>query len=835
MSHDNVTLTVNGQEIEAVPGRLLIHVLQDLGIHVPTLCHDDRLTPYGGCRLCVVERSDGRGGLIPACSTPVQHGMTIDTDTDNVINSRRNQLQMLVLNHRMECPTCARTGDCRFQDLLYEIGTPEEALPFELVRAPRDTDSPVIERDPEKCIICGRCVRLCEEVQGLAAIGIVGRGLDASITTFGGQPLDCEFCGQCVTACPVGALVARPHVSDVPVWQRDAERTTCSFCACGCELTVQSYEGRLISVTGDMSSQPNHGKMCPKGWLGHDLMASDQRVTRPMVRRDGVLVETSWEEALQVAASGLQASREAGGSLFAIAGARTSCEDAYALQRLVRGGIGSPHVAVASTGGLDALTDGLASIYDRPRSQATFGDLAAADTVLVVRGDPSRSHALVKTEIVQNVTQRGGRLILAHGLSGGLERHAEPYLPLRPGSDGAFLDGVCAALLESGGPAALDESLPNFAEWRQAVEEIGVAAAAEASGVDPDAIRDVASALAASVRPVVVVVTGLGIPGDEVAATRSAGALAGLLGPTCKLMVCTERSNVQGLLDVGLMPGLLPGYRPAGDADAVAELESLTGCTLPRDPGLSIEDGLAAAARGEVSTLWLMGVDDLPRSCGLEAACAGAGTVIVQDAFLGNTSRWADVVLPVAILTERSGSLVGCDGVRRPLRRAVRPPQVPQDGELILELARRAGIELPPPADLVAEMEKVVGWPFEVPRLVRLAPPSAPPSRAVDAFLLDAAPQLFHSGSLTYRSPVLRELAPTIAVRIHPTDAAEVGVSGGEVVAVAGDGGELLLRARIDPTVRPGTVVVPWYGTQDSASALQVNHSEPLSVKVRRS
>ena len=204
----SITLTVDGRRIESEADRLLIQVLRDLGIRVPTLCHDDRLTPHGGCRLCVVDRQD-LGCLVPACSTPVEEGMVIRTETAEVVESRRRQLQLILLDHRLECPVCWRSGDCRLQDLVFELGVIDEPLPFEPLARPGDGASPIIHRDPEKCVLCGRCVRLCEEVQGVAAIGSSGRGLDLQVTTFDGRALDCEFCGQCVNSCPVASLTAQ--------------------------------------------------------------------------------------------------------------------------------------------------------------------------------------------------------------------------------------------------------------------------------------------------------------------------------------------------------------------------------------------------------------------------------------------------------------------------------------------------------------------------------------------------------------------------------------------------------------------------------------------------
>jgi NADH dehydrogenase/NADH:ubiquinone oxidoreductase subunit G len=362
VAHEQLTITVNGKETVVPAGRMLLRVLTDLGIVVPTLCDDERLTPYGGCRLCVVARRDGRGGLVPACSTPVQRGMEIETDVPEVIESRRRNLQLLVLNHRMECPVCERSGDCRFQDLIYEYGSPEDPLPFQRVRAPRDEKSRVIVRDPEKCIICGKCVRICDEIQGVAAIGIVNRGLNARVATLLERPLDCEFCGQCVNACPVGALVARPYTSDVPVWQRTEATTTCSYCSCGCQITVETHAGTLQRVTSDVGMAPNHGKLCAKGWLGWDVLDDADRLETPLLRRNGQLVPVGWSEALDAAAGAMRAARDAGRPIVGLGSSRLACEDAYLMQRFMRSVLGSPHVDVGPVGGVAALLEGMGAV-----------------------------------------------------------------------------------------------------------------------------------------------------------------------------------------------------------------------------------------------------------------------------------------------------------------------------------------------------------------------------------------------------------------------------------------------------------------------------------------
>ena len=844
MASEQLTITINGKETQAPVGALLLHVLRDAGVVVPTLCHDERLTPYGGCRLCVVARCDGRDGLVPSCSTPVQRGMVIETDTPEVIESRRKQLQLLVLNHRMECPVCERRGDCRFQDLIYEYGSPEDPLPFERIEAPRDLSSRVIVRDPEKCIICGKCVRICDEIQGVAAIGIVSRGLEARVATLLDRPLDCEFCGQCVNACPVGALVARPYTSDIPVWQRAGATTTCSYCSCGCQITVETHEGTLQRVTSDENGRPNRGKLCAKGWLGWDALKDPDRLETPLVRRDGQLVPVGWDEALDVVANGIREAREKDLPFVGLGSSRLTTEDAYLMQRFVRSVTGSPHIDVGPVGGVAALVEGMGTVTGSPNSNATLEEMAEADLVLVLRGDPTRTHPLVKTELVQGVRQRGQKLILAHALSGGLERHAAIYLTVEPGTEDVLAHGAAAAILSrSPAAAARLREVPGFDEWRSSITDYTPEVVASHTGVSAEQVTEMATMLLEARKVVAVVVTGLGIPGDEASVTRATTWLMSLLGEDAAapaVLILGEKANVQGAVDVGLHPRLLPGHRAASDEQSRRELAALWGGELPAGAGWTAKEAFARAARGEVGVLHIVGHDPAaawPQSYEARSAIEGAGFVVVQDAFLTPTARLADVVLPVRILGDREGTLVGADGVRRSLSRVRTPPlPLPQDGQVFGELAARLGGSLPSVEQVERELGRLRTWPpgkGSVTRFEAVSPPVRP--RTWSGMLLDVSPQLFHSGSVTRRSRSLQELAPTVAARLSPADARELGVTNGETVRVVADTRESLLRVRIDRTVRQGTLVVPWQtGSEDGTSSLITEVGLPVAVTVRR-
>lgn len=802
MSQQTVTITVNGAEIQATAGTRLLDVLRDMGLDIPTLCHDDRLTPYGGCRLCVVERKDGRGGLIPSCSTPVQRGMVIETETPEVIESRRKNLQLLVLNHRMECPVCERSGDCRFQELIYLYGTGEELLPFDLVRRPRDESSPVIVRDPEKCILCGRCVRLCDEVQGVAEIGLIHRGLEAHVSTLLDRPLDCEFCGQCVNACPVGALIARPYSSEVPAWLRERRTTTCSFCPCGCQIDVELHEGCVDRVTSSPGVPPNDGNLCVKGWLGWDVICSPERLTRPMLRRDGRLEPVGWDDALHAVAAAAMHARSNDLGLAAVVTPRLLTEDVLLLRQLLEDGLGGGMLSLGPEAGVRALVDGVAPVLGGPLSTGTMEDLRRADAVLVLRGDPGRTHPLVKNELVRRRRQDEREFALAATVTGGLERHARPFLRLLPGGELALLAALSRELVEAG---RIVPDQPGADEWLRSLEPYG-AAAAELTGVSAEEIQLLAETMARAESVLLVVVTGRGLPGDEAAVAGAAASLVAALGDGARLLVLPEKSNAQGCVLAG----------------------------AAQDPPSKV---LEEARAGRLGWLYLVGQDPAgvwPREYRVRDALESAGFVVVQDAFLTETARCADVVLPAAILLERSGTGIAADGRFLSYRRVLDPPgEARQDAEIIHGLAARLGVTLKTTDSLSNDVQSLVESRKEVRHLRALPPPKS--VSLPQGFLLDPAPQLFHSGSTTRRSALLEELSPSVAVRLSPRDAQALGVVGGQTVRLVQDGTEVLLRARLDRRVPQGVVTAPWTSRSDGASRLVQGDGEVVAVELRRS
>ncbi|HEX2040464.1 MAG TPA: NADH-quinone oxidoreductase subunit NuoG, partial [Acidimicrobiales bacterium] len=637
---ETVTITVDGKQVEARPDELVIAAAERAGVYIPRFCYHPRMRPVGMCRMCLVEIKGPRGfTLQPACFVPVADGQEVVTDSDKVKKAQDGVLEFLLVNHPLDCPVCDKGGECPLQDQTLSFGPGETRF----VEEKRHFEKPIalsdlVYIDRERCIQCDRCTRFSDEVAGDPLIEFVGRGDRIEVNTFPDHPFASYFSGNTVQICPVGALLARPYRFKARPWDLEQVESTCTQCAVGCRIAVQSSGNELTRYIGLDSDPVNHGWLCDKGRFSYEATNSSERITTPLVRRGEALVEASWGEALEAAAKGLENAKRVHGAatLAVLGGARLPNEDAYAWAKLAKSVLGTDNVDCQLGDGLPAE-----AVLGLPR--ATVDDACNADVVVLLAPDVKEELPVLYLRLRAAAVEGSTRLVELAPQRTGLSRYAASTRLYRPGEAAV----EARALVDSGelqGNVVVVLGRPSLAESGQS-------------------IADAAAVLA------------------EVAGARFLPAL--------------RRANVHGALDMGLAPGVLPGRV---SLDAGREWYGECWGSLPEQAGMDSVGIVQAAAEGRVQGLVLLGADpagDFPDRRLAREALAGAGFVVAVDTFLNESSRLADVVLPAAAFGERAGTTTNQEGRVTRLGQKLVPPGVAwPDWMIAVELARRLGAEL---------------------------------------------------------------------------------------------------------------------------------------------
>ena len=654
-----VTITLDGTQIEAKKGELIIAAAERHGCYIPRFCYHPRMKPVGMCRMCLVDVSGPRGfTLTPACFVPVAEGMEVVTDSPAVKKAQDGILEFLLINHPLDCPVCDKGGECPLQDQTLAFGPGETRF----VEEKRHWAKPIplsslVLIDRERCIQCDRCTRFADEVAGDPLIEFVGRGDHIEVNTFPDAPFASYFSGNTVQLCPVGALLAQPYRFKARPWDLEQVESTCTMCAVGCRVAVQSSTNALTRYLGVDSDPVNHGWLCDQGRFSYEYVNSDQRLTTPLVRKGDELVEASWGEALEATAKAFESARSVHGpgAVAVLGGARLANEDAYAWAKLAKGVLGTDHVDAQLGDGLPAEV-----VLGLPR--ATIDEACAAPAVILLAPDLKEELPVLYLRLREAAVDKGMPLVELAPQHSGMSRYCRTTLTYRPGE-----------------AAVLAKALVN-----------GTRAKGDVAGVPAAAITEARALLGAGT----VVVLGRPSLAESASTITAAAAILSRL-PGVRFLSALRRGNVQGALDMGLAPGVLPGR---------VSLEAGRGWFSSRWPNLPAERGheaagiLAAAADGRVQALVLLGADpavDFPDRQLARRALAGAGFVVAVDTFLTESSRQADVVLPAAAFAERRGTTTNMEGRITSLGQKIVPPGVAwPDWMIAVELAARLGTDL---------------------------------------------------------------------------------------------------------------------------------------------
>jgi NADH-quinone oxidoreductase subunit G len=656
----DVKFTVDGKQLTAPAGTLLIEACKSAGIEIPAFCYYPGLSLQAACRMCVV-RIEKMPKLQTACTTPVTEGMVVQTETPEIAQARKATLQLLLGNHPLDCPVCDAGGECELQDMTFKYGAADSFYAEPKNHREEQKWSPVVYFDRPRCILCYRCIRMCGEGMDVFALGIQNRGSSSVIAPnipAEQSPdhlahVDCEQCGMCIDTCPVGALTSGTYRYKTRPWEMNHVGTICTHCGDGCKTTlgVRSHSDGSEIIRGDNRDKSgiNGDFLCNKGRYSFDFANNDARITQPLVRQpNGEFQPVSWEVALDYVGKEFRERRDARGgkSIGVIGSNRITNEEAYLLQKFARTVLGTNNIDHHRTADYVSFAQALAGQKDRTGS---LRDTLTSPAILIVGGDPTIQAPATAWNIRTNVRNNRGRVYVANSAEIKLRRQAKSFLRLAPFGYSAFASYLAGNAASAAEAATDGKALEAFRDAVKGEEKLLILIGSELRGKDLKALIDF----------------GLTIPG-------------------AKFALISDYANSRGAADMGLLPDFFPGYTPLANGTTFAEYNA------PTTSGLDMLEMFEAAGRGELSALYVVGSNPISRY-GVEPESLKDTFVVVQDMFLTETAQIADVVLPAANLYEKSGSITNSYGDLQQVNKAGDRAGVRTDFEMLVRIADKMG------------------------------------------------------------------------------------------------------------------------------------------------
>jgi NADH-quinone oxidoreductase subunit G len=630
-----ITFTLDGQKVSTAPGTLVIEAAKRKGIEVPSFCYYPGLSLQAACRMCLVE-VEKAPKLQTACTLVAVEGMVVRTDTPSVHKARKDMLEFLLSNHPLDCPVCDKGGECELQDMTFRYGLDHSRFAEEKLHYPEEKWSPLVYYDAPRCILCFRCVRVCDEGMDVKALGVGARGVQSVILPNEPGALACEECGMCIDICPVGALTSGTYRYQTRPWEMTYVPTPCAHCSNGCKTTLSVRNNEILRVNNRDQSGINGEFLCAKGRFAFDFTAHVERIRTPLVRRDGKLRPATWEDALEEVTRRLKQARDTHGpsAIGVIGSNRTTNEENYLLNRFARATLGTNNIDHHRTADYAGLAVALGP--EASGRMATMADIYAASAVLLIGNDPTQQNPLVAWQIRTGVRHHNARLYVVNSRPIKLHRQATSMVEVPRGGE------------------------------REAVHWLatGQAELSAAACTDLGALKD---ALEKESNVVVIF-------GDELrgAPLRELVTWGSRLEGQTRYMALGDYANSRGAADMGLLPEFLPGYAPLADAGERARFSKLWGAEVSDAPGLDARAMMQAAIAGHLKALYVVGANPV-KTFGLASPdkLAGLDLLVVHELFMTETAQRADIVFPAASAYEKDGTLTSTSGEVQLVRRGV--------------------------------------------------------------------------------------------------------------------------------------------------------------------
>ena len=703
-----VTLSIDNQEVTVPKGTTILEAAKGLGVEIPTLCHLKELAPDGSCRMCVVEVEGGRrGGLTTACTAHCQEDMVVATHSEKVADSRRFILDLLLSNHKLECFSCGKNGDCQLQQYALDYGI--DATSFtEGKRMPchqEDTSNPFFSYDPEKCIMCRRCARVCQLRQGRDVLSIANRGFETKMMPSYGQAFDqsiCESCGNCVSSCPTGALTAK-DMKEYRKWETQKIPTTCPHCGTGCQMNLLVKNNRLVGVE-PLDGPANKNLLCVKGkFASYKFVGSGDRLTEPLIKRNGIFEPASWEEALTLVSSKFNEIKAENGpdALAGFSCSRATNEDNYVFQKMVRAAFGTNNVDNCARVCHSASVHGLAQTLGSGAMTNPIADITEdVDMILLVGSNPEEAHPVIGAQIRQAI-QRGTQVVVVDPRKINLVKDSALHLQVQAGTNVAFANGMMHVILKEGlaDRHFIEERTEGFSDLEKMVADYTSEKVAEICHIHPEDLIQAARMYAKAEKAPIIYCLGVTEHSTGTEGVMSMSNLAMLVGkvgkPGCGVNPLRGQNNVQGACDMGCMPYDFSGYQKVNNPEVIDKFEKAWHVPLNRNTGLTSTKVLPAATAGNVKGLYIFGEDPIvtdPDTGHVRQALESLDFLVVQELFMTETAAYADVVLPGISYAEKDGTFTNTERRVQRVRKAVEPRgQAREDYEIFCEVMTRMG------------------------------------------------------------------------------------------------------------------------------------------------
>ena len=887
-SKDKVSLTIDGEMVTVPEGTTVLRAAAEAGINIPKLCASDSLKAFGSCRLCLVE-IEGAKGLPSSCTTEVRKDMVVTTQNDRLAEIRRNIMELYISDHPLDCLTCPTNGDCELQDMAGAVGLREVRYGYQgenHLDAEKDKSNPYFTFDPSKCIVCSRCVRACEEVQGTFALTIDGRGFDSKVAAGQDQPFldsECVSCGACVQACPTATLTEN---SLIEMGQPEhSVVTTCAYCGVGCAFRAEMKGQEVVRMVPYKDGGANHGHSCVKGRFAFGYVTHKDRITSPMIR-DSIhdpWQEVGWDEALEFAASRFKGIQEKYGpsAIGGITSSRCTNEETFLVQKLVRTAFGNNNVDTCARVCHSPTGYGLKTTLGESAGTQNFDSVMKADVIMLIGANPTDAHPVFGSQMKRRLRE-GAKLIVVDPRAIDLVKSphikAEYHLGLQPGTNVAIMNALAHVIVSEGlEDREFIESrcdLDAYNDWREFMldEKNSPEHVEPETGVPAETVR-AAARLFASV-PNSAIYYGLGVSEHSQGSTAVMGIanLAMVTGNLGREGVGVNplrgQNNVQGSCDMGSFPHELPGYRHVSDPAVRKLFGDEWGVEIDPDPGMRIPNMFDAAVAGRFKGMYVQGEDVAqsdPDTQHVEAALSSLECMVVQDLFLNETAKFAHVFLPGSSFLEKDGTFTNAERRISLVRKVMEPLAGLADWETTLGLAKAMGYEMSysHPSEIMDEIARLtptftgvsyekleelgsIQWPcndkaehgtptMHVDEFVRgkgffrITPyvPTDERSTGKYPLLLTTGRILsqYNVGAQTRRTENLSWHNEDV-IEMHPHDAEQRGIEEGDWVGLKSRAGETVLRALITERVQPGVVYTTFHHPESGANVVTTDNSD---------